>query len=96
MEASAFVRRVVCAAIRHKGTERIICGARHFDAVMREQILAAEGRKEWLGATQGFIDNMGVFMSREEAYELAEKQNQLFRNIPSDRAGRYLTSETLY
>lgn len=73
-------RFVVCAACRYG--DLIICGARHFDKVMHSQIrqmredklfdFEAAGRAE-----QGFIDQYGVFMSREEAFEVAKAAGQL-------------------
>ena len=82
---------VVCAAIR-KG-ERIICGARHFDSVMREQINASEGIAHWRGAEQGFIDQKCQFITREDAWILAEKEGQIRRNVAPEGT---LYSENLY
>lgn len=91
--------RVVCAAIRHEQTGLIICGARHYDALMRAQILAIS---EWVVARargyyacqQGFVNNKGEFMTRDEAWVIAEKAGQL-RPHPSMRPGT-LHSEDLY
>jgi len=47
---------VVCAALRHPTNGRIICGARHYDPIMRAQINATEGPAAWKGCDQGFID----------------------------------------
>ena len=54
---------VVCAAIRNEdGT--MVCGARHYDQVMRTQTARAGGREFWSGAQQGFIDQTGRFLTR--------------------------------
>lgn len=86
--------RVVCAAIRHKITGAIICGARHFDKIMCKQI---EGPKigVWADADQGFIDQFGNFMTRQEAYVIAEKNGQFFgKDAPHEKGCLY--SEDLY
>lgn len=70
-------RVVVCAAIRSK-TGKIVCGARHFDEVMRGQFLVDGKRpEEWVGCTQGFIDQFCVFMDRTEAWKVAEAAGQI-------------------
>ena len=61
---------VVCAACR--SGELVIAGARHFDKVMRSQILAIK-RNNLLGNgwEEGFIDQFGDFLSREQAMKTA-------------------------
>ena len=83
-------RVVVCAAIKNK-FGKIVCGARHWDNIMRGQILIAGKRPlEWIaGVEQGFIDQYGVFMSREEAYILAKEMGQI-------KYGREYSKGTLY
>lgn len=73
-------RFVVCAACRYG--ELIVCGARHFDKVMHSQLRQMREDKlfafEVAGrAEQGFIDQYGVFMTREEAFEVAKAAGQL-------------------
>ena len=70
-------RRVVCAAERHEPTEIVFCGARHGDATTVLQILAAQFPIEQMLSRcfeQGFIDQFGVFMTREEALEREIKE----------------------
>jgi hypothetical protein len=93
-------RRVVCAANRSKVTGQIICGARHWDHIMRQQVQWLEnqpdGRKmphEWSGAEQGFIDQFGRFLTRQEAFLIAQSQNQIL--YPGFDTGT-LYSEDLY
>ena len=92
------VRLIVCAAIRKSG--HVICGARHMDNLMREQIRAMfDGRPNalkanWGGWEQGFVDNMGVFLTREEAWEVANAAGQIRLRCGGDN-GR-LFSENLY
>lgn len=84
---------IVCAANRSKNTGRIICGARHHDTIMREQIKASEGRDEWVNSDQGFIDQYGRFWNREDAWKIAEKQGQIRRQVSTPGT---LYSENLY
>lgn len=72
-------RRVVCAAIRADDGS-ILTGIRHYSKDMVQQIEARkDGRKfiHRLDGDQGFIDQHGLFMSREEAYKVAEAAGQL-------------------
>lgn len=85
------MRRVVCAAIRDH-TGRIVCGARHFDAVMSRAI--GEMMSFVIPWEQGFIDQRGEFMTREEAHKVATEAGQILRRCGGDE-GR-LFSENLY
>jgi hypothetical protein len=75
-------RRVVCAAIRIG--DLIVAGVRHFDMVMHGQLKLMPSLADGEGyvsavheAKQGFIDQRGVFMDREEALAVAEAAGQL-------------------
>lgn len=85
--------RVVCAANKNKESGRIICGARHWDAIMRSQVKDDEGfGGNW---TQGFINQFGEFLTREEAYIIAKEQGQIIHpNGTHD--DKTLFSECLY
>lgn len=88
-------RRIVCAALRlNDGT--VICGARHFDSVMTKIMGALNwaGTTKWRAAEQGFIDQRGVFLTREQAYDLAAAAGQIIR-VSGDENCR-LFSENLY
>jgi len=90
-------RVVVCAANRNKVTGAIVCGARHFDQVMRSQINAITGDKQdldWVGSEQGFIDNFGKFLTREEAHKIAYWNGQRKYRCGGDKDK--LFSENLY
>lgn len=68
-------RFVVCAAMRKNGV--IVCGARHFDPIMRRQIaLNGMGHTDW---EQGFIDQFGEFLTREEAWKVADAAGEIRR-----------------
>ena len=94
-------RFVVCAACRYG--DLIIAGARHFDLVMQSQINYIREERlfdfEVAGkAEQGFIDQFGVFMDREEAYKIALAGGQLnTRRLKSGNQGSTdLFSEDIY
>jgi hypothetical protein len=85
-------RRVVCAAVKKE--DRIITGARHYDKLMHATILKTEGYAWWRnGSTQGFVDQFGDFMTREEAWEIATAQNQIRQEVSAPGT---LYSENLY
>ena len=86
-------QRVVCAAIRHE-FGAIICGPRHFDSTMHEQI-SNSTIKGWGLAEQGFVDQFGEFLTRKEALVIAKLAKQIFRNFDDD-TGDELYSEHLY
>ncbi len=87
-------QRVVCAANRNKDNGRIICGARHWDKVMHSQRpdIMKEPTFRW---EQGFIDQFGDFLTREQAWDIAVAQGQIFRLCYEGQKG-YLYSENLY
>lgn len=87
-------RMVVCAAIRRKNDGYVLCGPRHFDKTMREGIMDSEQGDDWLYVDQGFIDQYGVFMTREEAYEVAKAAGQIKYRCGGDEG--CLFSENLY
>ena len=88
-------RVVVCAAVQNK-EGKILCGARHWDSVMRGiGVVDEQMIPEWRGAKQGFIDQFGVFMDRQEAYEVAYAAGQIKYGCSGSIHGT-LYSEDLY
>ena len=89
-------RVIVCAAIKNPNGE-IICGVRHFDSVMINQISARIDRNTWHDARQGFMDNSFAFLTRHEAWEVASAAGQIIRKVGGDGiGGGNLFSENLY
>lgn len=90
-------RRVVCSAMVHRDG-RMILSPRHFDSTVHKQLelLALQGEDvmQWGSARQGFVDQQGVFMTREEALVVAKKQGQIIRRVGGDDLR--LFSENLY
>jgi len=87
-------RRVVCAALRHRESGLVICGARHFDIVMRKLIDAFDDWDGWNNSEDGFIDQYCKFLTREEALEIAKRNDQILHDIECCKG--YLFSEHLY
>ncbi len=79
-------RRVVCAALRSKTHDIIVCGPRHWDNLCR-----APSKDGW---EQGFVDQRGTFMTREEAWVVALEAGQIIRRVGGD--GSRLFSENIY
>lgn len=88
------MRRVVCAANRD-ASGRVIVGVRHWDDFMHTQ---ADSQPWGVGDhDQGFIDQFGAFMSRTEAWKVAEAAGQIIRRVGGDAVdGGTLYSENLY
>jgi hypothetical protein len=71
------IRRVSMAANIVDG--RLIVGNRHFCPLMQMQIdsLKLDYRKHHTGYDQGFVDQWGIYMSREEAWGVAKARGQI-------------------
>ena len=88
-------RRIVCAAIRATDGE-VLLGIRHYSADMHRQI---EARRDGAKFThrhdedQGFVDQHGVYLSREEAYPVALAAGQITR---PEACGEGLNGPKLY
>ena len=84
---------IVCAAIRNP-QGHIICGPRHFDATMREQIrLIPEPLRKTFNE-QGFVDQFGKFYCRYQAWKIACENSQIKQRVGGDNECLY--SENLY
>jgi hypothetical protein len=84
-------RIVVCAANRQRFTGMIAIGPRHYDETMRQNMTGGGWGDP---AEQGFIDQWGEFMTREEAWKVAEAAGQIRYRCGGD--GKKLFSENLY
>lgn len=83
---------VVCAANKFP-SGLILCGARHWDKLMRKQAdyAGVKGGSE----EQGFIDQFGEFLTREEAMAIVKDNGQRFF-IARNQSDLELFSEGLY
>jgi len=61
---------------------------------MRAQIDASEGAESWKGCDQGFINQRGNFLTREDALKIALANGQRRKRCGGDE--RQLFSENLY
>lgn len=84
---------VVCAACKLDGV--VLCGARHWDKVMRAQARAM-GEKTPFTGEEGFIDQFGDFLTREGAMEIVKKNGQRFDIERNGGSCIELSSEGLY
>ena len=90
-------RRIVCAAIRGQGGG-LILGIRHYDLSMLGQLKYRDDAwklRHRSGDDQGFVDQHGVYMTREEAYRVASEAGQILYPQACTPAG-VLFSEALY
>lgn len=97
-------QRVVAAAC--KIGDLVFVGARHCDIWMQGQILSlpedVQNGIQMRQDAQGFIDNHGHFLTREEAYIVAKAADQILYRCGGDcveRDGQWvgiLYSENLY
>lgn len=102
---------IVCAAVQmtfcfHDGTSEIrtFCSPRHWDVVMRSLIgvLDEAYYERKVSEVQGFIDQRGNFLTREQAWLIAQRNGQIKYRCGADEyqldgvlTGR-LFSENLY
>jgi hypothetical protein len=86
---------VVCAANRSK-CGIVVCGARHWDALMHRVVDSIERGGQRLKWEQGFIDQFGTFLTREEAMIVVRESGQPFSEERNGGAGKELFSEGLY
>lgn len=96
-------QRIVCAANKyvfevHGEIETlVVCGARHYDPLMRAQINVID-EFYWsckIGEVQGFVDQRGNFLTREEAFVVAKTTGQIIRDCGNPDSTE-LFSEHLY
>lgn len=90
------VRRVVCAAIRADDGD-VLVGVRHYSPDMHAQIHARVDGAKFCHRSdddQGFVDQRGEYMTRRQAWNVAEAACQV-RRAGHDGEG-VLYSEDLY
>jgi hypothetical protein len=92
------VRRVVCAAIRAADGD-LMLGVRHYSVDMHAQMHARRDGAKFAhrhGEDQGFVDQLGAYMTRSEAFTVARAAEQIVNWDACDIAGWRLYSEGLY
>lgn len=83
------IQRVVCSAVRHKETGQMWCGPRHHNCLWQVPKDISRDKLQ-----QGFVDQFFNFLTREEAWVIAERKGQIVRRCGGD--GEKLYSENLY
>lgn len=90
-------RRVVCAAVRCSALELVIPCVRHCDVLFWNIFDKYEACLKEEVFEQGFVDNKGNFLTRQEAWKVAYGAGQIIRRCGGDTAdGGTLYSECLY
>jgi hypothetical protein len=99
-------QRIACAANKRGGSGELALGVRHFDPLMWHHIELLNLKHEqnpfdrFQGDAefeQGFIDQNGNFLTRTEAWKVAQAAGQIIRRVGGDTAdGGTLYSENLY
>lgn len=92
MTDNIITRRVVCAALLVN--DHLVCGPRHYDAVMHAQLKLIDEPYSSANVVQGFVDQFGMFMDRREARKVATEAGQIIRQCGRDEEELY--SENLY
>ena len=87
------IKRVVCAAIRHVDG-RIVASPRHFDMTAYNIVMQFPDKETWRGAEQGFVNTWGEWLTREEAWLVADANDQIIKD--RDWQTGILHSEHLY
>jgi hypothetical protein len=89
-------RVIVCAAMRDTKTGKVICSVRHWDELSRQRFNSQEEAMDF-DDEQGFVDNKYQFLTRTEAWKVAEAAGQIKRRVGGDSIdGGTLFSENLY
>ena len=89
-------RVIVCAAMRDTKTGKVICSVRHWDELSRQRFNSQEEAMDF-DDEQGFVDNKYQFLTRTEAWKVAEAAGQIKRRCGGDTTdGGTLYSENLY
>lgn len=92
---------IICSAVKFdfRGKKDVVvCGRRHGDCydIIRALVWDIEEEEEPTRIQQGFVTNIGRYVERGEAYEIADKAGQLLLPANETPEMRILTSEDLY
>lgn len=95
---------IVCAANQftfdvgvHGPETLVVTGVRHWDGLMHRQVKAIDASL-WIRKScevQGFVDNNGVFLTREEAWMIASNNGQIVRLV-GNQTNKLAEFGTLY
>lgn len=86
---------ILCSAIMYK--DIVIPGRRHADCYDLLEQLVGDANEDVPGRDgQGFLTSHNRYVSREEAFTIAQENNQIYHNAHDDAKVGSLTSEDLY
>lgn len=86
------MNRIVCAALKNEDGDIVLC-IRHYDHFSRDSLSISPDDV----VEQGFVDKNGRFLTRTEAWKVAEEAGQIIRRVGGDTANAgTLYSENLY
>jgi len=99
--------RIVCAAERFDVGSRstplldpiVVCCIRHNDMLLNNVLFATKPmlNMQNIKSESGFVDNRGNFLTRTEAWKVAEAASQILYRVGGDETdGGTLYSENLY
>lgn len=89
------MRRIVCAAVRGMSGD-VVLGIRHYSEDMWAQIARRSDGEQFKNRhdpDQGFVDQHGVYLTREEAYVVAQAAGQV---VNPEQCGNGLDGPKLY
>ena len=89
------MRRIVCAAIRAEDGD-LLLGIHHYSQDMLKEIEARPDGEKFYHRhkpDQGFVDQSGIYLTRDEAWIVAEAAGQIIRDCSNPGT---LYSENLY
>ena len=91
-------RVIVCAAMRDNNTGNVLCSVRHWDKHTHWLFDSPKEARQFEDE-QGFVDNKGNFLTREEAWIVAYDAGQIrytWNGQSCEKEGGRLYSENLY
>ena len=79
------VRLIVCAAIRNKETGVVVCGVRHSNCLNAVEQYGLDDRPSGEVWECGFTNQRGDFLTRSEAWKVADAAGQIRRPTGFER-----------
>lgn len=89
------MNRIVVSAANLVDDGSMLLGVRHHDKLMRNQMIKLKLHPNQI-VSQGFVDQFGNFLTREEAYQCVVKNKQAINGKMSLSESNKLFSEHLY
>lgn len=85
---------ILCAAIKFK--DSILCGYRHGDVVDLIKKIQPDYKYINIHETVGFLTSKNRFVTRKEAFKIAQSMNQIWHKLHDGVEENILVSEDLY